>query len=826
MSEPPAPPPEDFPAADVPAAEAAAPADLAPAPSRRARLAWYAGTVFLAAALAAGGMQLWKRDLHAPFYYDLDGLLYLPLVRGVVEQGFWNCWHNDRLGAPGRQELYDFPIIDFLHFAFLWAISRVWPDVILTYNIYSLLCYPLTALTAMWVMRWLRLSLPAAAVGGLLYAFIPYHQERFQYHYFLAAYWWVPVSMLPALAICKGNFPFFRRGPDGQYPPVAIDWPAVGATAKAAARGSGAAWKSVLGWVLRSARTALRELFTWRGLRYAALGAVTASAGAYYAFFACATYGFAGAYGWVVHRTWRAAASAALVTAPVVGVGLAYHVPTYLYQSKFGVNPVTQRYPEEADNYGLKIAHLLLPANDHNFRLFANLRAMFSTPGRPAEGESAGSLGLVGGTGLLVLLGMAVLPYRRRWPESAASALVLYLVLLGTIGAFGSLFNLLVTPQIRAYNRIGVFVAFLGIFVVLWWLDRFLLTRTGKMMRQARYPVLAAVLMFGYFDQTPWGWNPINPKAMEKFDLQAERFRADKEHFERIERHMQPGAKVFCLPYTGFPESPPVYKMGNYEHGRGYLLTDTLCWSYGSIKGREADAWYKDVAHAKHDEMLRRIVARGFDGLLIDGRGFPAAKDVDHAAALVNRINQLFGAVAGPRAGLLPQIVHEDGKQFFLDLRPYRDAYRRVDPAGYADGVTREEEWVAALWLGGFHLTEPPDEGGERVHWGPFDADLVLVNPADRTRRFDVSFSIGTEATGPFDVRFGAPFNESFQLDKITDPNDPQNLKWHGVPKQYTVELPPGRTVIHIRCRPPEYFLPIDKKNLCYYIREFRLREK
>jgi hypothetical protein len=555
------------------------------------------------------------------------------------------------------------------------------------------------------------------------------------------------------------------------------------------------------------------------------MGIVTASAGAYYAFFACASYAFAGLYGWVIHGTWRAAVSAALVVAPVVAVGFAYHLPTMVYHSKFGKNPITDRFPEEADSYGLKIAHLLLPTNDHNFRPFANTRTMFTAaPNRPAEGESASSFGIIGGTGLIALLVLIFLPSRRRWPEGAMAALALFLILLSTIGAFGSLFNLLVTPQIRAYNRIGVFIAFPCFFIVLWWLDRFLLTRTGRLMKQARYPIFAALLLFGYFDQTPWGWNPLNPRAMEKIDRMAEQFREDKRFFKKIEEMMPAGSKIFCLPHTRFPESPPTNRMGVYEHGRGYLMTDTLYWSYGAIKGREVDVWAQDVATSKPDEKLRRIIARGFDGLLIDGRGFSMSRDVDHAAAFVNRLNELYRAVAGSQAGRLPEIVHEDGKQFFLDIRPYRTAYQRIDPVGYARSVTEEAEWVAPIWLGGCLLAEP--EGGERVVWGPFDAQLVLINPAERTRKFDLWFTIGVDTVGPFDISFGPPLNEAFPLDKMTDQADPHDLKYHGTPKHYELELPPGRTTIHIRCRPPEYFLPFDKRNLCYFIKDFSLRER
>jgi hypothetical protein len=799
--------------------------DLTPHTTWKERLAWYSGSMLLSAILVTCGMQLWDRDLRAPFYYDLDALLYLPLTRSVVEQGFWNCWHIDRLGWPGRQELFDFPIIDFLHFAGLWLIGRFVSDTLLVYNLYSLLCYPLTVLTAMWVFRWLKLSLPAAAVGGILYAFLPFHQERYHYHYFLAAYWWVPVSLIPAIAICKGDFPFFRRGPDGLYPPVTIHWRTVWASAKAAIRGSGAAWKAILGWSGRATGLALRRLFTLRSLGWIAMGVVTASAGAYYAFFACASYAFAGLYGWAVNRTWRAAVSAALVIAPVFVMGLAYHIPSIVYQKKFGKNPITQRYPEEADSYGLKVAHLLLPTKDHNLGFLANIRAQFTgAANRPSEGEPAASFGTIGGAGLIALIALVFLPARRKWPEGAIAALALFIVLLGTIGAFGSLFNLLVTPQIRAYNRICVFLGFLSLFIVMWWLDRFLLSRTGRIARQARYPVLAAVLLFGYLDQTPWGWNPLNPHAMDKVDLMAERFRADKRFFKRIEEAMPPGSKIFCLPHARFPESPPMNRMGVYEPNRGYVMTDTLFWSAGAIKYREADAWQQDVAFEKNGaDKLKRIVARGFDGLLIDGRGFAIIRGVNQATELIKIINEAYSGLVHPGMRL-PEIIHEDGRQFFLDLRPFRDAWQRQKPDDYAQQVIREVEWVAPIFLGGWLLAEP--EGGERTAWGPPNAQLVLINPTERTRKFDLSFSIGADTVGPFDVTLSGAVNDSFQLEKPPDGIDPQDQRRFGLQKKYELELPPGRTMIRIRCWPPDYYRPFDSRDLCFYIRDFKLKER
>ena len=90
------------------------------------------------------------------------------------------------------------------------------------------------------------------------------------------------------------------------------------------------------------------------------------------------------------------------------------------------------------------------------------------------------------------------------------------------------------------------------------------------------------------------------------------------------------------------------------------------------------------------EQRFKRIVARGFDGVLNDGRGFPASRK-DHATELINSLNQTYQAeeVAARRNDRLPLIVHEDGKQFFLDLRPFRAAWRAQKPAEYEHQIVR-----------------------------------------------------------------------------------------------------------------------------------------
>ncbi len=785
---------------------------------------WYGGAMLVACLLVCCGMQLWNRDLTAPFYYDLDAMLYLPLTRTIVEKGFWNPWYTDRLGAPYSQDLRDFPIIDFAHFFFMWLWGRVFSDFLLVYNAYSLMNYPLTVLTAMWVLRWLNLSLPAAAVGGLLYAFLPYHQERYHYHYFLAAYWWVPVSLVPALALLKGDFPYFRRLANGEYPAVVMDWPRIRMVAVGAIRFEQAAWRELLQSLQRAVVWLGQKVRTREAAIPIAFGFMTASTGAYYAFFACAGYAFAGVYAWIAHRTWRGAVSAALVIAPVVVVGTAYHLPTYFYHYHYGKHTITQRQPHEADHYGLKIAHLLLPANDHNIRFFAKIREQFSHPLRPSEGESAGSLGLIGGAGLVGLVSICLFPVARRWPLGPISALALYFILLGSIGALGSLFNHLIMPNVRAYNRISIFIAFLAIFTAVRWMDQFLRSQTSRWGQRLRYPALVAILIVGYFDQTPWGWNPFNAKAMAEIDKFAQRYRDDKAFFQRIEETMPAGTRVFCLPYAGYPEWGSMNGVSSYEHARGYVMTDTLYWNYGGIRNREADEWYKDVVVCPPERMLKRIVARGFDGLFIDGRGFvPGPHGENRAAVLIARLNEAYQAEAAPipphKPPLLPQLQHDSQTQFFLDLRPFREAWQTAHPAEYAAMEVAEREWVTPLWLAGFDYYAPPMVP-EREIWGTPDATMWLVNPTDRTRTFQIAFTIYIDTPGPFGFRLSGLMDDEFTLER-TDPHVP--LARYDV--QEIIHIPPGHSPVRIRCIPPDH-LYARSTTLCYLIKDFRLVEQ
>ncbi|MFO0823618.1 MAG: hypothetical protein U0792_10965 [Gemmataceae bacterium] len=220
-----------------------------------------------------------------------------------------------------------------------------------------------------------------------------------------------------------------------------------------------------------------------------------------------------------------------------------------------------------------------------------------------------------------------------------------------------------------------------------------------------RYAAWASVALIGFLDQTPFSW--FRAGIITMMDEHASRFRADSQFFQRIEQQMPPGSKIFCLPYCPFPETPPIHRMPAYEHARGYCHTSGLNWSFGAMKGREADEWQQSVAAQPVDEFLRRIILRGFDGLLVDKRGYATTKkaEANQATTLIGEIHKYYANLAGNPKLKLPEIIHSDGEQVFLDLRPCAELMRqkyRIPPHDFETYARQERELPSLIWLAGF----------------------------------------------------------------------------------------------------------------------------
>ena len=131
--------------------------------------------------------------------------------------------------------------------------------------------------------------------------------------------------------------------------------------------------------------------------------------------------------------------------------------------------PGREKVPAEAEVYGLKIRQLVSPVFEHSFPPFRAWTRREAVARYPLDTENMISrLGLVGSLGFLALVGVVVVAVPGApAPLLSAGRLVVAGLLLATIGGFGgSLFNLFVSPDIRAYNRIAPFIALFAMVAV------------------------------------------------------------------------------------------------------------------------------------------------------------------------------------------------------------------------------------------------------------------------------------------------------------------------------------------------------------------------
>jgi hypothetical protein len=621
------------------------------------------------AAITAVAMRLWDVSLRIPLDYDGDGLISLEWVKTLVQTGWVNS--TSRLGAPFGQVYYDFPLGgDNLNFLFLRALAAVSKDWALTTNVFFLLGFPIAAVAAYHCLRWLQVRRALAGAAAILYAFVPYHFYRGTEHLLLASYAVIPVAVLLAARAASGTFPW---QPTRQ----------------------GGSWPSSLG----------------RALPWLALALVAGSCGAYYMVFALVLIGAAGVLGAVAAKSWRPVTAGA-ATAGVVGAMFVVNISgSLLYWHRHGPDRlVGQRSIGELDAYSLRVTELLTPVPSHWFPPFRWAAERLLTPNPTAE--TAQFLGTIGALAFLAMIVVLVLAcIGRRPPGGPTARLVLALtavvVLIGSAGGLAWFGNVVGFTEVRAWSRASIVVAFL----VLAWLTLVagdLAHRIVLSSRRARLLAaigLAAVVVVGVLDQVP---DPTLPRAGAESALD---FESDRAYFAAVEAAVPEDAMIYQFPYRPFPEQGPTYLSTDYDLSRPFLNTERVRWSYGGMKGREAE-WQRQLVDRPVPEVLDDLVAVGYAGLLVDRLGY-----ADHGAAFEHDIQAVLGS---------PPMVDRSGRWAFYDLAPYVAA--ATARLGRSALDARRQQLLAAPWLDRTGCSVQEGTGEAAFTWCGRDGSLLVTS--------------------------------------------------------------------------------------------------
>ena len=572
---------------------------------------------------AVSALHLWNADLRQPLRYSDDSILNLMFVKRVLENGWY--YENPRLGVPVGQQLYDFPVFagDNLNVLLLKMLGLGSSNPALVMNVFFMLTFPLVALTAFLVLRRLRVSGPSALVCATLYALLPYHFLRGETHLLLSAYYAVPLAAYLVLAILLGESLFSRR-PESR--------------------------SRFLAWVSHTTVVTVALCVVLAG----------AAGSFYYSGFAVVLIAVATVVRFAATRQPRNLATGGGVILLLLALTIGSLTPTIAYRSQHGTNPerVGERRPFESEYYSLRLTQLLLPL-DHRLKPLSDVRDEYdewsNSTGIPVTEAALTTLGTAGALGFLGLLGVLVVSAvggDRRRPAPiyrSASVATIAAFMIATMGGLSSFIGW-VFPNLRAWNRLSIFIAFFALLALGCVLDG--VARRFESMgleKRALGGLLATLLVLGVLDQT-------SPLLVPSYQEVNTAYQNDLRFVEGIEKQLRAGAAVFELPYAEFPEGTTPERTGAYDFLRPYVHSRDLRWSSGAMRGRPAD-WAARLAEAPLSRVMPAISAVGFEGVYVDRAGY-----ADNGAAAMQDLTKILSV----------QPSESTDKRFlFYDMRYY-----------------------------------------------------------------------------------------------------------------------------------------------------------
>lgn len=502
--------------------------------------------------------------------YEGDGLSHSWLAQRAIEG--W-VFENPRSGYPFGSNFLDYPGSDSANLLLLKFFGFFSSNVFTAVNLFVLLSFFLCFITSYIFSRLIGLRVFFAHMAAISFVFLPFHFYRMA-HLFYLSYFVVPIFFyLTFLVISRPFYLFQQRN--------------------------------------RSA-TALALLL---------LMLILASFGVYYALFGFILLGFSLLYVLNESRDLKAALFPLFLMFGIgLGVGLNI-LPNITHVFATGANPeVAVRAVGDSEIFGFKFMQLLMPHQNH-FLSFARDFANSYMASSPIINENhTSSLGFLGAFGLFVCLYhlfFGALRKANRKVFSIFSAIALVLFLFGTIGGLGSLFAHLVSPSIRGWNRISIFLAFSTIIVaaltIQMLLDKMLVKRESSFIRLSVSCLLVFVVLI---DQLP------RYCVGGACHWKSATYALDRDYYNELERSLPAGSAIFQMPYIPFPEMANVNQLNTYDHLTGFLHSKSLRWSSGGMKGRQGDIFYRRLSEENIATQLEIIQSLGFAGVSIDKRGY------------------------------------------------------------------------------------------------------------------------------------------------------------------------------------------------------------
>jgi len=648
-------------------------------------------------------LSLPMKDIYAPG----DGRLTIAIFKMIAVEGWPSLLvpFTPYLNAPFSFQTYDFPLPFFSNFLYIKFLSIFSSDSVVVFNLYYISTYFLNAFVMYWVLRRLRVNVYLAISIGILFTFLPFHFWRLP-HTLYSGYFFIPLWIYYLLLLTNKKPLFFKKKVnESKY---SFDW---------------------------SKRNIIIMLVLL----------ISSTWNFYYTFFFAFLIGFTLISNLVVKNSKHHIFSTLIFLSLAVAPFLANMAPYKAYEAQNGKNyQVGQRSPISSETLGLTVATLVFPNIDHKVRKFDGFSKSYAHKSLLFNESNDATLGLIGAIGFVILIFIAF--FYNHFPKilSRLSQLNLFSLLLSTVGGFGVVFAYVVTPQIRAYNRISMFIAAMSFIAITIIINQYI---SKNKKRNAFLPISFIIILFGVFDLV--GSN-MNFESVNKFKIE---YLSDKSFVHKIESQFDTSKQkilIAQLPYLSIPEKPGIHKMGNYEQFQGYIHSDKLYWSFGAMRGREADSWWKNLTKKPIKEQIQILQEAGFSGVMINRNGYK-----DNAQSLESNIINLLE---------VQPMISENKVLSFFELTP-----------------TGNKISLPAIFNSFYQWEGNPG----KFRWAGDNANIALYNNQDKIESQDISFTLGTLKDRGMTIKLNNKILEKFEMKSGL-----------ATKHAYSLQLNPGRNTL------------------------------
>jgi phosphoglycerol transferase len=192
------------------------------------------------------------------------------------------------------------------------------------------------------------------------------------------------------------------------------------------------------------------------------------------------------------------------------------------------------------------------------------------------------------------------------------SKFFLLFVLMSVLGGINQIFASFGFTQIRVWSRASIVIGFLALIALGYFLES--ISNRWKLKPISIGLAAFILLCLGVIDT-----NRIVPE--QKYSELSDSWHNDNTLVKGVENTFGPGARVLQIPILKFPEQGSVYQLSDYAQLRGQLHSDSLCWSYGSVIGRD-DNRTERWKELPIKDLIEQARAEGFDALWLELRGY------------------------------------------------------------------------------------------------------------------------------------------------------------------------------------------------------------